>query len=790
MKLNRWLGAAGLLVGCAAVPPPLAEPPPPRPGPQGPTTAPISLSPSDEANNAVAQSIFAHFVEQHPDAGFADLKKELGLRRQPEGPLGFTPKEAKYYKEIKERLLLTRREQELFERHGVVSVDHQQAYTMASAYYAIYARDLPVLITTDSMLHALHRSFDYLLARLEEDVFSPVMQDALTQARAALKHQPDGGPALAQAKRDVDLYLTVALNLLQGAGDPGKPTLNEASSLAAPSVFSQDNEVADLLQRAAALKMELPLNECADCTEIFGGKRPIDWSQMQARGHYTATEKLRNYFRTMMWLGRADTGFTLTAPDSASGLSAALERERLGALLLVHSLNSSGKLGSIVGVGNVIDYLVGETDDLSLDGMKRGIEKLGIQAPQDIERPGLGEQLASLLPSLAPKPQIRSQSLLAKRGAASETQLHRSFHLFGQRFAVDSFVLSKVVFDSIKFKGKKVERMMPSGLDVMAALGNDEAVALLQPELEKYPYSTNLLASRKVVDAYDEQYWKSSVYTGWLQALRALDDLPENKTHFPKVMQTRQWQHKQLQTQLGSWAELRHDTILYTKQSYTAVLGCHYPDAYVEPYPAFYRLLNGLARRWHQRTSSLTMTGLGDQEQQNLDSAKTAASAFLNALIDTTSKLEALAEKELAGEKFTDEETKYLRGWINRTTIGSGGQQVYSGAYTTLFADHKPARFKPEVADVHTNPTDREVLEVAVGTANFLVMAVDEDCGHTAYVGPVYSYYEFVEPGAKRLTDEGWGLRLAQHPPPRPAWTKSFVAPASKRNLAAYNKKK
>jgi len=35
---------------------------------------------------------------------------------------------------------------------------------------------------------------------------------------------------------------------------------------------------------------------------------------------------------------------------------------------------------------------------------------------------------------------------------------------------------------------------------------------------------------------------------------------------------------KTLNTQLASWTELRHDTVLYAKQPYTASVLCSYPD--------------------------------------------------------------------------------------------------------------------------------------------------------------------------------------------------------------------
>ena len=77
------------------------------------------------------------------------------------------------------------------------------------------------------------------------------------------------------------------------------------------------------------------------------------------------------------------------------------------------------------------------------------------------------------------------------------------------------------------------------------------------------------------------------MYDIWLSALAKLD-ASRKGARFPEVMRSRAWARKQLQTQLGSWAELRHDTILYVKQSYTDGEMCDYPAGYVEPYPEFY----------------------------------------------------------------------------------------------------------------------------------------------------------------------------------------------------------
>ena len=74
------------------------------------------------------------------------------------------------------------------------------------------------------------------------------------------------------------------------------------------------------------------------------------------------------------------------------------------------------------------------------------------------------------------------------------------------------------------------------------------------------------------------------------------------------------------------------------------------------------------------------------------------------------------------------------------------------------------------------------VLEEGVGDVNFVVVAIDNAGDRAAYVGPIYSYYEFISP--QRLTDEAWQQRIVSRQlPDRPSWTRSFQAPAVPRSV-------
>jgi hypothetical protein len=145
--------------------------------------------------------------------------------------------------------------------------------------------------------------------------------------------------------------------------------------------------------------------------------------------------------------------------------------------------------------------------------------------------------------------------------------------------------------------------------------------------------------------------------------------------------------------------------------------------------------------------------------------------------------LAELARKELDGKPFSAEEQDFLKKTIDISGGGSGPPR-YDGWYPRLFFGREPSAWKPAVADVHTNPVGNEVLEEGVGDVNFLVVAIDNQGDRAAYVGPVYTYYEFRKPASQRMTDEEWVDELSDgKQPERPGFTLPFRAKPSLRQL-------
>jgi hypothetical protein len=326
--------------------------------------------------------------------------------------------------------------------------------------------------------------------------------------------------------------------------------------------------------------------------------------------------------------------------------------------------------------------------------------------------------------------------------------LDRSFVLVGQRYTVDSHVFSLVTHDRVQ------DRMMPNPLDVaFAALKNDAALPLLAAELEDAaPYAQGLGAARALVDAHGDDYWEGSIYTRWLGALRQLSPEVAPEAAVPR---TAAWQHGVLSTLLASWAELRHDTVLYSKQSYSSYASCEFPDAYVDPYPELYAQLGRLA------------ASLADVAESLPDHGGERVGAWATAFQAVTSKLEAMANDQQTGTPHSQELLDFINDAVSWSGNGCTAPLADIGGWLfDLYLDRSVAfEEAPIVADVHTQPTTADgvevgrVLHVGTGDPRLMVVTVETCEGPRAYVGLASAYGELVTDGWTRLDDSEWARR-------------------------------
>lgn len=203
---------------------------------------------------------------------------------------------ATYFDSIDAYYRLTTDERSLLRNHGFVVTERLQRNSFGEAFLEIYKRDLPVFVSTDAILHALHMSWDAILMEVEKTILTRKLDSLLARLHGqlpALAARYSSVPPLETMLNDVDIYLTVPRMLLGTATGP------------------EFSENAGTVQKLLALiKAERP-----SLYKLFSdNERTIDFSQFTVRGHYTQSVELSRYFQAMIWLGR--TEIYLIAPES------------------------------------------------------------------------------------------------------------------------------------------------------------------------------------------------------------------------------------------------------------------------------------------------------------------------------------------------------------------------------------------------------------------------------------------------------------------------------------------
>jgi len=616
-------------------------------------------------------------------------------------------------------------------------------------YFSLYENNryeyIPSFITTDSVLHTYHLYFNFLLKSLEENELydlayelSKSMQEAsLMQYEKAKETQWENA-----ARRNVEYFSTVM------------------------AILDEDNaEIPSFVEEAVKIEIELmEAHEGLGLSAVMGDDPTYleDYSQYIPRGHYTKTEQLQRYFKALMYYGRMTFG--LQEQD-----------ETKSALLMVEALKNSDDIrNDWRRLYEPIGFFVGEPDDLvyldyvpvakKVYGEDFSVENMigedtllqdFIDEAKELRDPGVNSM------------PVLGTILAPGEGVEERTEETKGFRFMGQRFTIDAYVFQKLIcrevgnLDGTMDCPKEDSRMLPNGLDLPAAMGSDLAYEILddmgETGYERYP--ENMETLKQGMQKLPQSQWTKNLYWGWLYTLNTL--LPEEGKGYPFFMQSDEWGKKELNTYLGSWSELKHDTILYAKQVYAELGGGPLIEekddrGYVEPNPELYARLASLTQ--------LTADGL---KQRNILSSHNETQ--LKKLKQLLIKLRDISVKELENTQLTEEEYELIRAY------GGSLEHFWYETFTdeekeqgNLLNDN-PA---PIIADVATNPNCC-VLEVGTGHIQPIFVAFPIEGELRVGRGGVYSYYEFVWPMADRLTDEKWRDEIlwdSEKKPDRPAW--------------------
>jgi hypothetical protein len=579
-----------------------------------------------------------------------------------------------------------------------------QAYSLG-AFYA----EQPVFVTTDTAYHYWHLAFAKALRDTETEVLLPALEEFAGRLRMAADAQAAelAGTPLAEPAERIARY-TQLLEALLGI-DPGPYSPEVEAELA-------------LVRDHAGIAVSATTGQ------------QVDYSLFGPRGHYTRTDDLTRFFVAMSLLGLSP--FKLGDADSL----------RMG--LLVARLYADEEIVALWRtVYEPTAFLVGLADDYT---------PIEAAAAADRANPGWRNDPAALADDAVVG--AVADDLLALRGVAIDAE-QASVRVMGARFVLDSFILDQLVDPNV------AGRLDGSPMDVAAAFGSDWAYAQQADQgiPDAFPeYDPQLEAMRELVEGRDVASWASTVYDAWLFALQPM--WTSFGAAYPDFMRTEAWAAKAHQTGFGSYAELKHDTILYAKQAFAegeAPLPPAEPRHWVEPDPVAFARLAGAA--------GLMRDGLASR-----DLLTDEVAGILDEIIAMNERFARLARDELTGSPISAEDNEWLE------TIGSRFELIWllAGDEEQLEGSNmieSPDDIAAVIADIMSNPD--MALEIGTGMIDDLFVLVPNDAGQFQVArGGVYSFYEFWVPREDRLTDEEWREMVFNgETPDRPEWQQVFL---------------
>lgn len=588
-------------------------------------------------------------------------------------------------------------------------------------------KDIPSFITTDSVLQVYHIFYDYTLRTLENDKLLGLTEEMTEK----------------MLKSSISLYNELKNKQMQ------EVQLKNIAFFSIAQLALEKELPKDVPEEAKKIALE----ELEKIKEHNGfGKSSLfpydlDFSQFTVRGHYTRSEDFGRYFRAMMWYGQAP--FPLYFADGERNIEQTLQ-----ALLISHSLYSDKE--SYKNWENIYEptnFFVGSSDDLSIYQYVELLFKVYGKNP-DLNKLNDEKKIEELYKEAdkLPEPRIKGKYTTVT------TPVGKQFRLMGQRYVLDADIIQELV--------EPIKRPIPSGLDVMAVLGSERAkeIQLSKEENQAFEeYPVKLDKSKDKFSKISEKQWMSNMYQGWLWTLHGF--LQPFGEGYPSFMTNQAWVDKDLNTALGSWSELKHDTILYGKQSGAECGGEGFEEVvgYVEPNIEVYEKLLWLTRFSRKNLSARDLTIEG------IDMKMVQFEELLQFLINCS-------VKELNNELLTSDEYYQIQvygGALERLTAS------FAGDYLRWFEiTSETDKNMAVIADFHTIAPNAfhpgGYMEAGVGPAYAIYVVVP--IGSKLYLtrGSVFSYHEFISD--ERLTDEVWQELIKNDKnPDMPEWTNSFI---------------
>lgn len=593
--------------------------------------------------------------------------------------------------------------------------------------YEIYSQNhikgLPNFITTDIVLHTTHLLYNYSLKAVEQrTLIDKVKEVSKTMVELTEKqYRSLEGGRLKQASKLNLAFFSVAYGLL----NPSWEVPNPVSKVV-------NNELKLINRNKKAGIRTSPLLGYS-----------LNYGSFLPRGDYRRSNQLKRYFKAINWYGNV---YFRLQPGGSEESGITSNQEVLGALLMVKLFDSNQELlDKWSEVNNLLTEFSGRPDNLQVSiylSLAKNIFGNGLTF-EDLRDEN---RVEAFIEKANDKRKPTSLPLWAARQRVS-LKNSQGFCFFSKRFDRSTKVFQDLIYPNVGTKDNP--RKIPTGLDVMAVMGSIEAEKLLEAKGE-YEYENYTSRLKELKDNFAElrpdegSTDKDNLKYSWWKVLEKLTgaQVVSSRTNLGE-----DWDRKQLNTALGSWTELKHDTLLYAKKSTAMARGVvTVTDGYVEPRPEVYRATVSFVKKLKKAQGIPT----------SLDKKFEEFIALVNSLAK-------ISEIELSGERLSESDYD---------EIFSAGSKLSEIALPPSFlTDETSEAGMPLVVDVHQDPQSGLVLQEVVGKPLEVIALVKVNGSTKLVKGGTYSHYEFTRSTDQVLNDSEWVQLLdSANKPSLPGW--------------------
>ncbi len=505
--------------------------------------------------------------------------------------------------------------------------------------------------------------------------------------------------------------------------------------------YSEQNKFNSLKDQMPSEVMELSDNEFnkvieakgIDKSKLFG--YDIDYSQFKPRGHYNAGPALRNYFLGQMWLSYG--GFEIEGEN--------VESKKV-ALIIAATMNNDKYIKDLWNkMYDITAYYSSVSDDISFLEMQDIVENILKYDEKKFANLNDETVMKEVDAAIA---KLKDAKIKPVTFADSEHDFStkKQFRFMGQRYNLDQFIFTNL--------SKPVLKPEVSSFEFFDVLGNEKSNEIAKELLNPYErwdeYADRLQQTKDYYQNNKDELIKEDLYHGYIKAIDlVLNYKPDMENpNVPNYMKQPGYEYLKINTALGSFAQLKHANVLYSKQMMAEmgapeeVVSPHYLEPNVELYEQLSKMLD-------EAIIKLEKFGVEFEEANEYYDPE-----ILRSFSKDLKLFVRVAKKELAGENLTDEELLQLG------RFGGMCDAMYKD-YTWSIKNYgfeigEPSISKPVISDIAT--IDSKYLELGIGLPLDIYVLVEQNGEKALAKGVIYSAYEFYS--NERLTDETWNDSL------------------------------